>query len=115
MNENKFMSEFLDGLREHLAQPKTFIQNLPRLVQINEAMQKAKQLFPDAKIYIEDDPLQTGSVYLCIESFDLFIRETEIVTLGEIVCNANNIEIYADEDKNACIALLFQDALIRID
>ena len=111
MNEDAFM-QFADALTQYLETQKVFIPNTKRLRDVNEAMEMAKRLFPDAKITIKDDSLQMGSLILCIEDFDLTVRETKL--FDGLVGKASNFEIYSVGDENVKIAILFNHALTRI-
>lgn len=111
MNDSEFQS-ILDQLAAYLATKKNFIENPFRITEIKKATALASQLFPDAKIYIEDDPLQMGAMILCIEDFDLSV--TEIKAFSELIEHANNFEIYAIDSETVKIAVLFQQALVRV-
>ena len=111
MNEKEFM-HFADALTKYLEMQKIFIQNPLRMAEVNAATEIACRLFPEANINIEDDPLQMGAVILSIEDFDLAVRETAQFT--EMVSKADNFEIYAVDDENVKLAILFNGALTRI-
>lgn len=111
MNDEAFQV-ILDQLKAYLASKKNFIENPFRITEIKKATALAYQLFPDAKIYIADDPLQMGAAILCIEDFDLSV--TEIKTFSEMIEKADNFEVYAIDSETVKIAVLFQHALLRI-
>ncbi len=104
--------KFARILKRHLETQKVFIPNPQRMRDVNHATEMAQQLFPEAKITIEDDPLQLGALILCIEDFDLAVRETEL--FDELVGKADNFEIYSVGNENVKIAILFNHALTRI-
>lgn len=111
MNEAEFMS-ILDKLAAYLAASKTFIENPFRVTEFKKAIGLSRELFPDAKIEIKDDPLQMGAMILHIEDFDLDVTETD--TFAELVQLADNWEAYALENGNVCLAAVFQNVLVRI-
>lgn len=111
MDNNEFM-QFADALTQYLEMEKVFIPNPKRLAEVNAATEMAKRLFPEAKITIEDDPLQMGAVILCIEDFDLTVRETEL--FSELISKADNFEIYPLGEENVVVAILFNNALTSI-
>ena len=114
MNDNEFVI-FAERLAEYLKVEKTFVQDLARTREVKDAMEIARQLFPDAKIDIEDDPLQMGALILCIEDFDIVIRgATEIDLFKTMVSKADNFEIYSVRDNIVRVAILFNHALRRI-
>ena len=104
--------DILNKLSAYLAMDKTFISNPFREMEIKKAIELAHELFPDAKIYIKDDPLQLGALILCIEDYDLDV--TEIKTFSAFIEKADNFEVYAIENGNVKMAVLFRDALVRI-
>jgi hypothetical protein len=111
MNEEKF-NKFAELLEKYLETQKVFVQNPQRMEEVNAATETACRLFPDAKISIEDDPLQMGAAILRIEDFDIVVRETE--DFCSIIDKANNFDIYPVGDEKIRIDILFADALIRI-
>lgn len=110
------MREELMGLSEvlkkHLSEQKTFVANPIRMKDIVAATEMAESLFPDAKITIEDDPLQLGALIIAIEDFDIAVRETKL--FAAMIDKADNFEIYPTKDDNVRIAVLFNKALIRV-
>ncbi len=111
MNEEEFMT-MVEVLADYLAEQKVFVQNPQRMAEVNTAMEIACRLFPDSTITIEDDPLQMGGVILCIEDFDIAVRETEAFV--QLISNANNFEIYTTGKESVKIAILFAGALTLI-
>lgn len=108
MNEK----QFLDTMTEYLESQKVFIQNPQRMKDVSSAYELAQRLFPDSKIELKDDPIQMGAIFLCVEDFDISVRETEI--FSKLISKADNFEIYATGDENVRISIMFSNALIRI-
>ena len=114
MNEYEFQL-LLSKISKHLAENKSFVENTFRTTEIKNAANIAARLFPEAKICINNDPLQTGSLYLHIELTDINLSdETEINLFAELVTASDNFEIYAHNEGYIVFALLFQHAFIRI-
>lgn len=111
MNEEKFM-DMIDELSKYLSKPKVFIQDPARMADVMHAMETAKYLFPEAKITIEDDPIQMGALILCIEDFDLAVREIE--SFSDMISKADNFEIFHIGEENVKLAILFNGVLNRI-
>lgn len=111
MNDKEFM-QFAEVLGRYLETQKIFIQNPQRMAEVNAATEMAERLFHEAKITIEDDPLQMGALILCIEDFDITVRETE--AFCELVSKADNFEVYATDDEKVKLAIMFNNALNRI-
>lgn len=103
---------FMEVLKQYLATEKVFIANPERMLDVNRATEMAEYLFPEATITIEDDPLQTGAIILCIEDFDLTVRETK--RFNKVIGRADNFEIYPTDNGNVKLAIVFQNALTRI-
>ena len=115
MNEFEFHL-LLEKINEYLKEKKTFVENPFRVTEIKSAATMAHEVFPDAKLCINDDPLQTGSLYLHIELVDISISdEREINLFAEMISLCDNFEIYAHTDGYLVFALLFQNAFIRIE
>ena len=105
----------LNKLHEYLATEKTYVENSIRTTEIKNAAEIAHELFPEAKIRIDDDPLQTGSLYLHIELADINLSsEREIKLFSELISASDNFEIYAHQDGYIVFELLFQNAYTRI-
>lgn len=105
----------LNKIHEYLTTDKTFVENSFRATEIKNAAEVARELFPEAEICINDDPLQTGSLYLHIELADINLSsEREIKLFSELISASDNFEIYAHQDGYIVFALLFQNVYIRI-
>ena len=111
MNDEEFLV-ILDKLKAYIESDKAFIDNPFRMVEFKEAIAKANELFPEAKIEVKDDPLQMGAMILSIEDYDLDITETD--DFAELIKSADNWEIYSLENGNVCLAAVFNNVLIRI-
>ena len=109
--------EFLDLMKElddYLTREKIFIKNPARFAEVQRATEIATQLFSDAKITIEDDPLQMGALIVRIEGFDIIVRgKREISLFIKLIGKADNFEIYPTTDGKIRFAILFNSALIR--
>lgn len=113
MNDAEFM-DLMGELGEYLATEKVFIKNPTRLAEVQQATEIAKQLFQDTNVTVENDPLQTGAMCLCINGFDIVVRgEREIKLFQQLISKANNFEIYAVGNENIKIAIMFNDVLIK--
>ena len=110
MNKEE-MINIANLLSDYLAEKRTFVENPVRMVEVSAATEIACELFPTAKIQLEDDPLQLGAIILTIKDFDLVVRETEI--FAEMIVNADNFEIVYRNDKVE-LAILFNHALTQI-
>lgn len=110
--------EFLDilmQLKHYLDSDKTFDINAPRKAEFEMAANLAHELFPEAKIQVKDDPLQMGAMILSVEDFDFDISgEQSIHRFANMTTKADNVEVYAAENGNVCIAMVFQNVLIRV-
>lgn len=114
MNDAEFQS-ILDQLSAYLKANKKFIINPMRKADFEKAISIAMELFPDAEIKTEDDPLEMGSGILVITSFDVGARgEREINLWSELIKLADNFEIIHDKGDDVRFALLFQHVLVRI-
>ena len=102
----------LKKLGDYLAMEKTFVVNPFREPEFRHALYTAYELFPDAKIWIEDDPLQMGAMILKIESFDFDV--TEVNLFSAMIATADNFEIYPTDNGNVRFAAVFQNVLVRI-
>lgn len=112
MNEEEFFMEIAEDIEWYLNTPKAFMPNPERIREINNAFQIAKQLFPEEKVYILDDPLQTGSLFLCIEGYGLQVTQQDFAKFFQIIHKANNFEFYAIGNEIAKLSLTFNRALI---
>ena len=77
-----------------------------------EAFNKAKEICPDAHIYVTDDPLQTGSLFLDVEDMDIVVRETNDFT--ELIKNANNFEIYPIDEEKLKLSVCFDNVFRKV-
>ena len=111
MNNEEF-NGLANIIAEYLAMQKVFIQNPLRMKEVNDATEMACKLFPEANITLEDDPMQMGAVFLCIEDFDITVRETK--EFAEIIRKADNFEIFPTDEENIRISIMFDNALTRI-
>ena len=115
MNDAEFIS-FLDQLGEYLSSEKNFITNHFRLEEFNQAREMAKELYPDAKIYVEEDPLQMGAMILSVEEYDIGASSVrEINLFKDIISLADNFEIRAIiEEEKVRFSALFNNVFIRV-
>lgn len=114
MNDEQFQ-KFLSELQNYLKQPKVFVTDIDRAREFYNAVDLAKQLFPNAKIEIKDDPLQTGSMSLHMESVDIIVRgEREINLFANLIALADNFEIYPINSEEICFAAVFRGVNKRI-
>lgn len=114
MTDEEFM-KLAKGLNKYLETEKIFIKNPARFADVQHATEIARQLFADTQISIEDDPLQMGSLCLCINGFDIIVRgEREIKLFKELISKANNFEIYPISDESIRFAIMFNGALTRL-
>lgn len=111
MNEAEFKA-ILDQLKAYLAMDKTFIKNPFRATEFEKAIMLAHELFPDAKIEIHDDPLQTGAGIFSIEDYDFDV--TEVALFSTMIEKADNFEIYPTNNGNVRFAAVFNNVLVRI-
>lgn len=114
LNDAEFQV-ILNQLSQYLAMEKNFIVNPIRETEFKKAIKLACELFPDAKVYIQNDALEMGAMILRVESFDINISdEREIKLFSELISIADNFEVYAIEDNNIRFAAVFQNVLVRI-
>ena len=114
MNDEEFQS-ILDQLGKYLATDKTFVNNTFRVTEIQKAVAMATELFPDATIRLQDDPLQMGAAILVIEDYAIGATgTTEINLFSEIIKLADNFEFYSVDDETVRFTAVFQNALVRI-
>lgn len=114
MNDAEFQI-ILNQLSQYLAMEKNFVVNPMRKTEFERAVALACELFPDAKVYIQNDPLEMGAMILRMEAFDINISgEREIKLFSELITFADNFEVYAIEDSNIRFAAVFQNVLVRI-
>jgi hypothetical protein len=114
LNDQQF-SQFLSELQAYLKQPKVFVTDINRAREFYNAVDLAKQLFPNAKIEIRDDPLQTGAMSLHMEHIDMVVRgEREINLFIQLIELADNFEVYPINDEEICFAAVFQGVNKRV-
>ena len=114
MTDQQFQ-QFLGELKSYLEKPKMFVTNLERAREFYNAVNLAKQLFPDAKVDIEDDPLQTGAMSLHIEATDLVVRgKREIYLFASMIALADNFEIYSKGKDKMHFAAMFRGVNKRV-
>ena len=114
MNDAEFQT-ILDQLSKYLSADKKFISNPFRETELMDAIAKANELFPDAKVELHSDPLEMGAMILRIEDFSLDVTgEREINLFADIIRHANNFEIYPVDAENVRFAAVFQNVLVRI-
>lgn len=112
MTDAEFQS-YLNKMAEHLSTNKQFVENPVRAREIANAFVLAKSLFPDAKIELKDDPLKMGAVIMRIEDYDIDVcGEASIRRFSAMLNKANDVEIYATEDGNARISILFNNVFV---
>ena len=113
MNNTEFM-QFAQMLNEYVDAKKTLKVNEERLAEIQHANDIAKQLFADAQISLKmEDPLQIGSVAIHIDCFDMIVRgKNEIALFTELISTADNFEIYAKNNGDIVVTIMFNQALI---
>ena len=114
MTDQQFQ-QFLGELKNYLKRPKMFVTNLDRAREFYNAVALAKQLFPDDKIDINDDPLQTGAMSLHIEATDMIVRgATEITMFSNMIALADNFEIYQKGNDAIHFAAVFRNVNKRV-
>lgn len=113
--DDKEFETLMQALSKHLEREKVFIKNPERFAEVQRATEIAYELFPDATIAVDDDPLQMGALIVRIEAFDVIVRGTrEIDSFAELISKANNFEIYPVGDERLRFALVFSDALTKL-
>lgn len=114
MNDAEF-TKILNALGKYLATEKNFVVNTMRETEFKKAIKLVCELFPDANIYTNDDPLQMGAMILCAEDYSLSAcSEREINLFSEIIALADNFEFYALPNGNVKFAAVFNHVLVRI-
>lgn len=111
MTEKEFM-QFTDLLTEYLEAEKVFVQNPKRMADVEEAYGIADCLFPEAKITIEDDPIQMGAVFLQVDDFEISVTETKV--FRELIAKADNFVVYPIDSETLRLSIMFDHALIRL-
>ena len=114
MNDAEFYA-LLEQLTEYLRSEKAFVSDPARELEFNEAVKTAYELFPEAHISIENDPLQMGAMILCIDDFDIDVSGTDNIQLfHKMVHKADNFEFHSIEDGNVRLSAVYEGVLIRI-
>lgn len=114
MDDQQFL-QFLGELKEYLEKPKMFVTNIDRAREFYNAVALAKNLFPDAKVEIKDDPLQTGAMSLHIEATDFVVRgAADIVSFNRMIALADNFEIYSKGKDKIHFAAMFRGVNKRV-
>ena len=105
--------KFTKIMGKHLQIPKHFTINGERLADVDQAVAVAHKLFGDMQIALQDDPLETGSLVLCIKGFDVVVRgKHEIELFTALISKADNFEIYATKGNNVEFNIMFNKVLI---
>ena len=99
------LEKFFEHLDEYLKRNKIFITSPKRYHQFMLAFETAKKMFPDAKVYVTDDPLQTGSLFLDVEDLSLTVRETE--EFAELIEHADNFEVFPIGETEIKLSICF--------
>jgi hypothetical protein len=114
MEDKEFLS-LMEELNSYLEREKVFIKNSARFAEVQQATEIATKLFSDAKVTVEDDPLQMGALIVRIEGFDIIVRgKREIELFKKLISKADNFEIYSVASDKIRFAILFNDVLIRM-
>ena len=113
--ENNEFKPVLKMLQHHLETEKVFVKNPERYADVQHATEIAKKLFSTMEITIQDDPLQTGSLTVCIEGFAVIVKgEREIKLFQELVSKADNFEIRPFADETLQFNIMFNRALTKV-
>lgn len=112
---NKEFDIIMKAISKHLKREKEFAPNPVRMMDVSNAFKIATALFPDHKTEIQNDPLQTGALILCIDCTEedasmVLTGETEINLFNDMVSKANNFEFY-NHNGNIRFAAVFNGAL----
>ena len=111
---NEFES-LVEMLQRNLETEKVFVKNPERFADVQHATEIAKKLFSTMEITIQDDPLQTGSLAVCIKGFDMVVRGArEIKLFQELVSKADNFEIRPFADETLQFNIMFNRALTQV-
>ena len=109
MNKDNF-TNFTDMMERHLDAKKNYKINKERFNMMQNMFNIAKHLFADMDITLEDDPLQLGRMSLCIKGYDITVcGEADIKLFAELIFNADNFEIYANEDEKVEFNIMYND------
>lgn len=86
--------DIFDMVDKYLKLPKTFMPVPDRVREVKKAYDIALKLFPEAKVELNLDPLQTGALVLSITGYDMTLNsKREIDLFYDMVYNADNFEI----------------------
>ena len=112
MDHNDFM-EFSSSLKEYLDAEKNYIPNIARLREVSDAIDTAREIYPEHEIALVKDPLQMGTLFLDITGADISaIGEREIELFQKIVSKADNFETVPLKEDMVRLSVCFTDAFI---
>lgn len=117
MNDGEFIElmGLMDDLGECLNGEKVFIKNPVRYAEVQTATKIAKKLFKECTVSVEDDPLRTGGLILCICGFDISAEnQGEIKLFQQLISQADNFEIFSVGDEKVKFAIMFNGVLTRL-
>jgi hypothetical protein len=104
--------KFAENVKEYLKIPKQFVINAERLYEVDQAIAIAHELFKDMDITIADDPLETGSLAVCIKGFDIVVsNKNEMSLFINLISAADNFEIYSSGTDSIEFNLMFNHVL----
>ena len=109
--------DIFDMVDKYLKMPKTFMPVPDRVREVKKAYDIALELFPEAKVELESDPLQTGALVLSITGYDMTLNDKrEIDLFYDMVRNANNFEIAPEpfEEEKIKFGAIFYGAYAMI-
>lgn len=111
MNQKDFLN-FADMMQKYLEAKKHYEVNEERFNMMQNMFNIANHLFSDMDITLEDDPLQMGRMILCIKGYDISVcGEDDIKLFAELIFNADNFEIYANEGDKVEFDIMYNDIL----
>lgn len=110
MDNNELM-QFSRTLSEYLNAEKNHIPNITRFREINEAIDIAREIYPEHEIALAKDPLQMGALYLEIIGDEISaIGEREIELFQKLIDKADNFETISIDNKKIRLSICFADA-----
>ena len=117
--EDKEFDIILEAFKRHFKKEKTFVPNSERIAEVKHAFDIANELFPDHVTEIQNDPLQTGALILCVDCTAahesmVLTGEREISLFNSMVSKANNFEFY-QYGEHIRFAAVFNGALELIE
>ena len=113
--DDKEFTQLAKNLQVYLEREKTFAINPLRMEEFERGVSIARELFPDSKIEIKDDPLQMGAKIMCVDDTDILMRgEREINLFCEMISLSDNFEIYPVSENTIRFSAVFQNALTNI-